>query len=415
MTLKKKITLLSFFLLVFTIGCSSKKDLKTGLWRGIINTKGGDLPFGLDIQKNADSTTFSVFAINGSERLLLDTARIEKDSLIIPMGIFDATLKAKFNGDRLEGFYKKMRSNGTFLIGNFSAKLGYSTRFETPIKPTVDVSGKWSVLFRSSEKPSDTTLAVGIFNQKNCEVNGTFMTPTGDYRFLAGNVIGDSLLLSCFDGNHVFLFKSKVNTETRTMEGQFWSNLQNLENWTAQLNPNATLPDASQLTFLKKGYKTFDFSFPDANGIMISMKDQKFQNKVTVIQIMGSWCPNCMDETKFLSPWYLKNKDRGVEIVALGFEKSLDLAISGPKLERLKKRFSVPYDVLLAGVNDKSEASKTLPMLSRVASFPTTIFIDKKGTVRAIHTGFSGPGTGQYYDEFVSDFNAQIDKLLAEK
>ena len=135
------------------------------------------------------------------------------------------------------------------------------------------------------------------------------------------------------------------------------------------------------------------------------MKDGRFKGKVTVVQIMGSWCPNCMDETKFLAPWYLKNQSRGVEVVGLGFEKSTDLAISGPKLERLKKRFNVPYSLLLAGSNDKEKASAALPMLNRVVSFPTTIFIDKKGIVRQIHTGFSGPGTGIYYDNFVTELD----------
>jgi hypothetical protein len=65
-------------------------------------------------------------------------------------------------------------------------------------------------------------------------------------------------------------------------------------------------------------------------------------------------------------------------------------------------------------VNDKAEAAKTLPMLNKVLSFPTTIFIDRKGIVRQIHTGFSGPGTGIYYDEFVSDFNAFTEKLILE-
>ena len=48
-------------------------------------------------------------------------------------------------------------------------------------------------------------------------------------------------------------------------------------------------------------------------------------------------------------------------------------------------------------------------------SYPTTIFIDKKGKVREIHTGFSGPGTGKYYDEFVTEFNQLMDKLISEK
>lgn len=130
---------------------------------------------------------------------------------------------------------------------------------------------------------------------------------------------------------------------------------------------------------------------------------------------MGSWCPNCMDETNFLAPWYKKNKERGVEIVGLAFEHSDDLAVSAPKLKRMISRFNIEYPVLLAGTNTNEATAKALPMLNKVMSYPTTIFIDKEGKVREIHTGFSGPGTGKYYDEFVTEFNQLMDKLISEK
>ena len=121
-----------------------------------------------------------------------------------------------------------------------------------------------------------------------------------------------------------------------------------------------------------------------------------------------------MDETSFLSSWYKKNKGRGIEVIGLAFEKSADMTVSGPRIERMKDRFAIEYPVVLAGTNDKIEAAKALPALNRVVAFPTTIIVDKKGQVRHIHTGFSGPGTGVYYDQFVDEFNRTIEKLLAE-
>ncbi|PKP41219.1 MAG: TlpA family protein disulfide reductase, partial [Bacteroidetes bacterium HGW-Bacteroidetes-10] len=46
--------------------------------------------------------------------------------------------------------------------------------------------------------------------------------------------------------------------------------------------------------------------------------------------------------------------------------------------------------------------------------FPTTIFIDKKGVVRRIHSGFSGPGTGIHYQNFVKEFTTFVEGLIAE-
>jgi hypothetical protein len=70
---------------------------------------------------------------------------------------------------------------------------------------------------------------------------------------------------------------------------------------------------------------------------------------------------------------------------------------------------------VIAGTNDKAAASETLPQLNRVVAFPTTIFIGKDGKVKKIHTGFAGPGTGMYYEQFVQYFNETVNELLSEK
>ena len=357
----------------------------------------------------------------------MDAATIQGDSIHMPMSLFESELVAKVDDNVLKGYWRRRRTGQQYQNMPFEAQLNHLERFET-VNPatgkservaakstssqTVDVSGKWKTTFRSADDSSYE--AVGVFNQKDNRVTGTFLTTTGDYRYLEGNIIGDSLLLSCFDaGGHAFLFKAKVSADKK-MTGTFHSGFTGLETWTAQLDPNAELPDANALTFLKPGEKTLAFSFPEPNGNLVSLDDARFKDKVTIIQILGTWCPNCMDETNFLSPWYKKNKSRGVEVVGLAFEKTADMTESGPKIQRMKERFKIDYPVALAGTNNKVEASKSLPALNRVVAFPTTIFIDKKGNVRQIHTGFSGPGTGAYYDKFVDEFNRLVDKLLAE-
>ncbi|UOQ76462.1 TlpA family protein disulfide reductase [Hymenobacter sp. 5516J-16] len=133
-----------------------------------------------------------------------------------------------------------------------------------------------------------------------------------------------------------------------------------------------------------------------------------------MVQILGSWCPNCMDETNFLAPWYEKNKQRGVEIIGLGYERTADQKVASQKLLKMKQRLNVGYDLAVAGEANKDAASQSLPQIQKVLAFPTTIFLDKKGEVRKIHTGFSGPGTGKYYEQEVAEFNQTIDQLLAE-
>jgi hypothetical protein len=83
-------------------------------------------------------------------------------------------------------------------------------------------------------------------------------------------------------------------------------------------------------------------------------------------------------------------------------------------MTKLKERYKIGYDLAVAGVSNKDSVAKSLPQLAKFLAFPTTIFLDKKGAVRSIHTGFAGPGTGKYYEEEKAHFNRTVDKLLKE-
>jgi hypothetical protein len=123
-----------------------------------------------------------------------------------------------------------------------------------------------------------------------------------------------------------------------------------------------------------------------------------------------------MDETAYMINYYKKYHPIGVEVVGLAYERTKDFAKSRQSLLQLKNRFNIPYPLLITGYTPGSgDPEKSLPMLKDIIGFPTTIIIDKKGDVRKIHTGFSGPGTGKYYTEFIEEFENLTDHLLAEK
>jgi peroxiredoxin len=409
--------LAAVLILFAMIGCNSasQKDLKTGVWRATLSRDDHKLPFLFDLSKNPDGKTYSVVVINDTERLQMDTAFFQNDSLVIPMELFDMKIVAKADEEKLKGTYYRL-SNGTVSGGiPFEAKFGENYKFFKPgeAKSTKSVAGTWDATF-ITEATGDTTQSVGTFVQKGTDVTGSILTTTGDYRFLTGSVNGDSLYLSTFDGSNAKLFKAAIQSDG-SLKGSMWSGIKSQRSFTAKANKNAKLPDAGGLTYLKPGFETVDFTFPDSDGKPVSLKDPRFKDKVVIIQIMGSWCPNCMDETNFVAPWYKKNKDRGVEIVGLSFERSDKPEVANPRIKRMITRMGIDYPILLAGTNTDEATAKALPMLNKVMSYPTTIFIDKKGKVREIHTGFSGQGTGIYFDEFVTDFNSLMDKLIAEK
>ncbi|GAA4301253.1 TlpA disulfide reductase family protein [Nibribacter koreensis] len=397
---------------LFTAACSSAPStaLETGPWRGIIEVSGHEMPFNFTVSEEQGKQV--AYLVNGEEKILIDEITFDQDSVRLQMHIFDATLHAKVDKGKLNGRWERRDQAQPYSLP-FSAEHGHTERFaKNPAKPDVDVTGKWEVLFQGEE--GNSYPAIGEFKQNGNNLTGTFLTPTGDYRFLQGQVNGKGLSLSTFDGSHAYLFTAEPQ-EDGTLKGDFYAGIAAHETWTAKRNENFELPSADTLTHLKPGYDRLSFTFPDLDGKKVSLEDPKFKGKPVVVQIFGSWCPNCMDETAFLAPWYAKNKSRGVEIIGLGYELSPEFEKAKTRISKMKDRFDVDYTLLVAGTKDKELVAKSLPALSKVVSFPTTIFIDKKGKVRRIHTGFSGPGTGKYYEDFVKEFNQTIDELVAEK
>jgi len=256
--------------------------------------------------------------------------------------------------------------------------------------------------------------AVGIFKTENNILKGTFLTKIGDYRYLDGYTKNDTLNLFTFDGTHLFKFKAYKENDT-LLKGEFWSGNNWYETFVAKKNKNAKLPDANDITYLKEGFDSVDFSFPGLDGNPVTLHDEKYKHKVVIVQILGTWCPNCMDETKFYADWYRKNKSKGVEIIGLAYENKSDFKYAKDRVEIMKEKMNVDYDFVIAGTSTTKSVSESMPMLDNVISFPTSIIIDKKGKVRRIHTGFSGPATGMYYEKFVDDFNNFIKELLEEE
>ncbi len=403
--------ILAFFILaLMAISCTQPSaELKTGTWRGVLEIQGQELPFNFSVVK--DSTGgFDAYLKNADEELLLDEITVINDSINIVLHVFDAQLRAAVSDNSLNGFFT-LNYRPDFKIP-FHATLGQDYRFKPTdtTQRTTNFSGKYAVVFVNE---TDTTQSVGIINQKGNYATGSFLTTTGDYRYLEGGVFNDTLFLSTFDGNHAYLFKAVRKDSTLT--GDYWAGQSYHQTWTSIKNESASLPDAESLTYLKSGYKTLEFSFPDLNGKNVSLTDERFKNKVVILQLFGTWCPNCMDETKYLSPWYDANRNRGIEVLALAFERKPDFNYARERVKKMKAKWNVHYDFVIAGVNDKTKAAEVLPALNKVVAFPTTIFIGKDGKVKHIHTGFEGPGTGIYHERWKQRFNEIVNELLSEE
>lgn len=374
----------------------------------------GELPFNFEV-KYSSPEEFYLEIKNGDEIIEITDIKYgvdrstAKDTVWINFPIFDSYIKGIYEGNLIQG---------TWIVNNrdnyqipFTARFGQDHRFTTLKKePVMDISGRWQTTF--TDEDGATEAAVGEFVQEGNAVNGTFMTETGDYRFLEGTIQADKLYLSCFDGSHAFLFEAKIKADS-TMIGSFLSGNHYRAIWEAKFSPKASLRNPNELTFLKEGYDQLRFSFPNTEGQMVSLSDPAYQGKTTLVQIMGTYCPNCRDQSKFLVNYLNQHPEKDIQIISLAFERHKDPEKAIAALQRYKSGMNIPYEILLAGESDKAEAAKSLPMLNHILSYPTLIFVDKTGTVRKIHTGFSGPATSKY-QEFIEEFEQTIDQLSTE-
>jgi len=380
--------------------------LEIGTYTASLEVKDGKLlPFVFEVESQGKLNIF-----NAEEVIEVDEIEYRNDSVFITTPVFEGYIAATFEGHNLKGSYIKPSLK---RIVPFSATFNNAKRFETKKEASQNVSGIWETVF-SQGVEGDEYIAKGIFKQEGAKVTGTFRTTTGDYRYLEGVMDGDTMKLSTFDGAHAFLFTAKVSDSI--MEGNFYSGNHWKEPFVAKRNANYELPSANELTFLKEGYDSIDFTFPNTSDELISLKDDRFKDKVVVVQIMGTWCPNCLDESKYYADFYKNNKDKDLEFIALAFEYAKDKETAYSRMDRLQSKIGIEYPILLAqyGTSSKAKAQEKLPMLNHVLSYPTSIFIDKQGKVRKIHTGFNGPATGEKYTEFKTEFENFVATLLAE-
>lgn len=380
---------------------------ETENWRVSISLPDVELPVELFLASDGSEAWFS----NGAEKVHVPEITRDGNTWTLRFPAFNNTMVLEKAETGLNGSLTLIK-RGYEQVMPLVAEPDAGFRFSGDAQALVDFTGRWEVGFTEDE--GKESVGVGEFDQQGATVTGTFLTPLGDYRYLAGDVDGNVMRLSTFDGAHAFVFIATMQDDG-TLAGDFWSGTKWHESWVAKRNFEAKLPDAYALTFLKEGYDRLDFSFPDLDGHPVSLLDEQFRNKVVLVNLSGTWCPNCADEMEFLSKVYKDHRQQGLEIVTLLFEHFEDFETSAQQGRALAAKHDIDFNVLVAGSSDKADASESLPMLNHVLAFPTLIFIDRTGKVRKIHTGFSGPGTGQHYDDFKAAFAQNLEGLLNEE
>lgn len=399
-----------------------KPSIADGVWRAWLElpkAPGGELPFQIRIEHPMTDDRpagIAAYLVNGTEEIEIPLVTWDGDELLLSMDYYDAHLRARVRADgkRMDGEYTKRRGEGWARMA-FHAEAGGAARFPAPGSGSAstdadrDVSGRWRVTFPGSD---DAVLVVGGSED---DASGTFLTTTGDYRFLAGDFYGDTLRLSAFDGAHAFLFVAKRDARGN-LAGEFWSGDWHHETWTAVPDAKAEVRDGFSFTKAIGSGNVNGLKYVDLEGNERALSEAAVggRAKARIVYVFGTWCPNCKDATAFLNELRAMQKSKGFEVVGLAFEVSGERERDLAQLRRYVERTGVEFPVLLAGVADKKKAAEALPVIDAVKAYPTLLFVDGRGRIRAAYAGFSGPATGEEHEKLKKKIAGMVERLLGE-
>jgi thiol-disulfide isomerase/thioredoxin len=373
-----------------------------GPWKAVLDLAGGVLPFVIEIGRNRGGWQGKL--CNGSKCERFSAVRMDGDSLVLEIADYDAVVKAALRADSLVGYYHNVGSNGPRTIP-FRAARG-----RRPVSiASKRLVGSWDATYFQ-----DLGTSPRVFELRNGPggFEGTIVSSTSDYGPFAGSVAGDSFAIGLFDGSFVYLLTGKLQGDT--LRGIFHAGLRTQTQWQAVRSTAA--PHLTSPNEVTSGDTTepLRFGFPDLAGRLVRNDDPRFKGKVVLVDVFGSWCPTCHDGTPELIQLYRRYHARGLEMVGFAFEATGDTAVDARQVRRYRDKFGIPFPLLLAGTSDEESMAAALPQLSGLSAFPTTIFLGRDGRVRRIRAGFHGVGAGARHAQLVSEFEREIQRLLAE-
>lgn len=374
-------------------------------------TPAGVLPFNFEVSyPEQDSMQF--YLINGEEKIPVSSYDYEENiqgetgRLTLHFPIYETRISAKVEAGVMEGnWIVEYKEN---YVIPFKAYLGQKFRFTDIAKnPTEDISGRWAMTF--SPDTEEEYPAVGEFDQENTTVKGNISTETGDYRYASGNVSGDEFFLSSFNGLQAYLYEGKI-INSDSIIGAFYSGNHFRTTWEGNRNAVAFLRSPASITGITTN-QPVSWKARSIDGDMIDFDQPPYQDKIKILEIMGSWCPNCHDEAKFLKEWKAANDDLPVEIVSLSFERSGEEEKAFKIIREFRKKLDLDWPVVFGGSTTTANRSELTSFIEDISAYPTLVIFDEKNKVRYVHTGFYGPATSEY-NNFKKEFDQMIRGII---
>lgn len=376
-----------------------------GLWEAaIVTAQGVEVPFTFEITARGGVVAGSFF--DGEVRIPSTAGSFQNGALSLTFAQYGSRVDATLTGNRLEGKYDR---------GTRGAGYAFKAVRATPPGPagTVpSIAGEWRIPLSNPSNKGENSWRF-VVRQNGPQVSAAIMRVDGDTGTLSGRFKNGALLLSHFSGARPMRLEvtPQPDGSLALLDGGR-TRLTAYRLTDARARSAAEPTDPKLYTSVRNPAEKFRFAFPDLDGKLVTDADPRFQGKVVVVSVTGSWCPNCHDEAPFMARLYRDYRAKGLEIVALAFEEP-DQLKNPNRVRGFIKQYGLTYPFLIAGTPE--EAPEKIPQAINLSTFPATFVLGRDGRVKAVHAGYASKATGDFYLKEQKDFIAEIEKLLAQR
>ncbi len=378
------------------------RQLLHGRWDATVVVNGVEIPFAFEIVANG--APLQGWFFNGDRRVISTSGRIENGEITLNFDQYAAKLHASYEDGRLVGEYQR----GT--RGTYPFRAARASAVSRPIVDAPSIDGTWIVTARSTKGESAWRF---IVQQKGADVTATILRVDGDTGTLNGSYRNESLRAQPLFRRAAAAARGDSRRDgTLRLRQNAKYDLVAVRADEPRAKEIGEPADPTRHTTVRDASEPFRFSFPDLQGHIVTDQDARFVGKVLLVNISGSWCPNCHDEAPFLASLYRQYRAKGLEVVTFSFEEAEQLS-NPTRLRAFIERYDIWYTVLLAGIPD--QLSEKIPQAVNLNAFPTTFIVGRDGRVRSVHAGFPSPGSGEYYKQAERDMTSQVELLLAEQ
>ncbi len=397
---------------VLLCSCQHQPPPQKGLWKGTITlAEQKQLSFlvYLDLTPPAPSGYF----LNGTEQTPIPEIEQRGDSLTFGFSEYGAVMSAVWTGGHLSGEFLRFRKDTTrnrFEAVPVTAK---DERTKEKTAPEVPLVGKYQVYIKSKDAIDSSSAAT--FWSHSDSVFGSIIAPDGDYGLMTGHQSGSTVVMGRFTGWQGQLME--LTREQNHWTGILFYRMPPAVSFTLEPRAAKVIEVVSPKRIsIKDTNKPFGFAGVTVMGDTVTNLDPRFKGKALIIDIMGTWCHNCMDAAPLLQKLHMDYGKQGLAVVGLSFELKDDPQTARKNLLLYEERYGITFPVLFCGsLDDKNVEARLRSQLNNFSSYPTTIFVDRKGLVQSIHEGFKGPGAGEEYQNQIDLYYETVEKMLKAK